>query len=233
MDKNKKQDTLQEMMQMLKGDYNFPVKLWVWGKVVKEWAGIIIGSFIFLIIVLFLVLAIKGAGSKVESQPIQNIGEQGKTKEEHDLTAHLKEIAEFMKASAESVNKRQEIIETLTKEISSYAGRTLNQTQLENKLEIFSYLLSTCNQSRGMYMNTFANNINPFDDPHISRAFDELVVGHFFIGRHVLNPEEENKRWETLCAFCRQEANKAKDELVQTLKSGEGTQTMRKLKGQQ
>lgn len=42
MNKNPKQESLQEMIQMLKGDYNFPVKLWVWGKVVKEWAGIII-----------------------------------------------------------------------------------------------------------------------------------------------------------------------------------------------
>ncbi len=68
-------------------------------------------------------------------------------------------------------------------------------------------------------MNRFANHINPFDDPRISHAFDELVVGHFFIGRHVLDPQEENKRWESLCAFCRQEVDKANDELMQFLKT--------------
>ncbi|MBP9692251.1 MAG: hypothetical protein KBD90_02855 [Alphaproteobacteria bacterium] len=30
MNKNQKQDSLQEMLNSLKGDYNFPAKLWVW-----------------------------------------------------------------------------------------------------------------------------------------------------------------------------------------------------------
>jgi len=66
MSSNLKQDSVKEMLNMLKGDYNFPVKLWVWGKVVKEWAGIIIGTAIFLLIALGVVFAIKGAGAKVE-----------------------------------------------------------------------------------------------------------------------------------------------------------------------
>jgi hypothetical protein len=108
--------------------------------------------------------------------------------------------------------------------ISLYTGRSLNQAQLEEKAKDFSSLVSSCNEYRGMYLDTFARNMNPFDDPNISRVFDELVLGHA-MDRHALDPQEENKRWEALCAFCRQEANKAKDELVQTLKSGEGTQT--------
>ena len=79
-------------------------------------------------------------------------------------------------------------------------------------------------------MDAFAKNINPFDDPNISRAFDKLVVGHFFVKPHVLNPQAENKRWEALCDLCRQEANKAKDELVQILKSDGGTRTTEKEK---
>ena len=217
---NQKQDSIKEMLDLLKGDYNFPVKLWVWGKVIKEWAGIVIGSAIFFLVALFIILSIKGAGSNVELQPAevtQSIEEKEKMKEEQVLTAHLKEIAKFIKTNSESVTKRQEIIEKLTEEISLYAGRALDQAQLESKLKSFSYLLSTC--------NTFANNINPFDDPNISHAFDELVVGHFFIGRHVLDPQEENKRWESLCAFCRQEANKANDELAQILKAGNAQAT--------
>lgn len=230
---DKDQNTLKELLKVMKGDYKTPGKLFAWGLAVGQWMTIIIvGGVFFSMLVYFIMLGFE-SNRKVDSQPvrIQGIEEKGKIKAEQDLSAHLKEIAEFMKASTESVNKRQEIIEKLTKEISLYAGRALNQAQLEDKLKSFSSLLSTCNEYRGRYMDTFANNINPFDDPNISRAFDELVVGHFFIGRHVLDPQEENKRWEALCAFCRQESNKAKDELVQILKSGEGTPTMEKTEG--
>lgn len=161
----------------------------------------------------------------MESQPaevmqsIQSIEEKEKAENEHILVAHLKKIAEFMKANSESVTNRQEIIEKLTQEISLYAGRTVNQTQLENKLKNLSSLLNSCNEYRGTYMKKFIDNINPFNDPNVSKAFDVFVVGHFFIGRHALDPQEENKRWEALCAFCRQEANKANDEVVQLLKT--------------
>ncbi|MBY0272331.1 MAG: hypothetical protein K2X02_02785 [Alphaproteobacteria bacterium] len=229
-----KEESVKEMLNMLKGDYSFPVKLWVWGKVVKEWAGIIIGSAIFFLIALFIVLSIIRGESDVKSQPmemiqIQSIEEKEKAENEDVLKAHLKEIAEFMQANSESVTNRQKITEALSQEIILYAETTLNQTQLENKLESFSSLLSRCNKYRGMYINRFGNNINPFDDPQISRAFDVFVVGHFFVGRHVLDPQEENKRWEELCAFCRQEVNKANDELVQLLKTG-STKAMEKTK---
>lgn len=59
------------MLDILKGDYNFPVKLWVWGKVIKEWAGIIVGSTIVLVIVLFPLFAIKGAGINGSQQTVR------------------------------------------------------------------------------------------------------------------------------------------------------------------
>jgi len=31
MNNSLKEESVKEMLQMLKGDYNFPVKLWVWG----------------------------------------------------------------------------------------------------------------------------------------------------------------------------------------------------------
>lgn len=230
MNKNQKQDTLQEMIEILKGDYNFPAKLWVWGKVVKEWAGIIIGTFIFLLIALFLTGAIiKGVKegreeSKLKNQSksedtTQNVFESSKVKAQRVLSQHMEEIATFMKASAESVNERQEIVEELAQEISSYAGRHLTQDEVEGKQTRFSSILSTCNHSRGRYMDKFARGINPFDDPHISDAFREVAVDNFSLNSDVLNPDKENKRWEDLCDFCRKEANKAKDELVQLLKS--------------
>ncbi|MBP9691701.1 MAG: hypothetical protein KBD90_00010 [Alphaproteobacteria bacterium] len=230
MDTNQKQSIIRELIKEAKGDYKVPGKLFVWGVVVGQWMVItIIGSIFLAILVYFITLGFRSSRD-VDPNPtnvmhIQSIEEQGKAEAEKDLVAHLKEVAEFMKASASSVNKRQEIVENLTAAISSYVDRTLDQAQLEKKEKNFSSILSTCNEYRGIYMKDFANNINPFDDPHISRAFDKLVVGHFFVSPHVLNPQAENKRWEDLCAFCRQEANKAKDELVQMLKSGGGTQT--------
>lgn len=38
MNKSLKEDFIKEMLNMLKGDYRFPVKLWLWGKVVKKHA---------------------------------------------------------------------------------------------------------------------------------------------------------------------------------------------------
>ncbi len=235
MKESLKQESVKEMLNLLKGDYNFPVKLWVWGKVIKEWAGIIIGSVIFLLIALFIVLSIKRGESHVKSQPvemiqIQSIEEKEKAENEDVLKDNLKKIAEFMKANSESVTHRQEIVEKLTQEIGLYAGRTLDQTELENKLNSFSSILKSCNVYRGMYMNGAAKNINPFDDPNISKAFDVFVVGHFFIGRHALDPQEENKRWESLCAFCQQEMNKANDEVIQSLNAG-NAQATEKAKG--
>lgn len=233
MNKDIKSEALQEMLQMVKKDYNFSVKLWVWAKVVKEWAGIIVGSAIFFLVALFIVISVKKAEPKIESQPIetiQGIEETNKIQMKQMLTDHLEEIAEFLKANSESVNNRQEIIEKLTSEISSYAGHTLTQAQLENKAKRFSSLLSTCNHYRGNYMNRFAKHMNPFEDPSVSRAFDELVVGHFFIGQHILDPREENKRWESLCTFCQQEAIKANEALVQLLKTeGDIQKQLRKL----
>ncbi len=231
MTQNQKQDTIKELIKVMKGDYKTPGKLFAWGLAIGQWMAIIIvGSVFFSILVYFIILSFEPNRSFEPklTNTIHAIGEQGKIKAEQDLSAHLKEITEFMRVSAKSVNERQEIVERLTEEISLYAGRTLSPDELENKQRSFSSVFSTCTKYRGMYMDMFASNINPFDDPNISRAFDELVVGHFFIGRHVLDPQEENKRWEALCEFCRQEANKAKDELVQILKRDEGTSTMKK-----
>ncbi len=126
MNKSLKEESIKEMLNMLKGDYRFPVKLWVWGKVVKEWAGIIIGFAIFFLIALFIMLSIKRGATNVEPQSVdvmQSLEEKEKTNNEQVLTANLKKIAEFMKTNSESVTNRQEIIEKLTTEISSGAGR--------------------------------------------------------------------------------------------------------------
>jgi hypothetical protein len=216
---DQKQSIVRELIKEVKGDYKVPGKLFVWGVVIT-----IIGSIFLAMLVYFIMLSFGSSRNVEQTNTIQNIGEAENIKGSKELSVHLKKIVKFMEASAESVSVRQDILERLTNSISLYMGRSLNQAQLEEKVKDFSSLMSACNEYRGMYMDTFARNINPFDDPNISRAFDELILGHA-MSRHALDPQEENKRWEALCAFCHQEANKAKDELVQILKSGEDTQT--------
>ena len=237
MNQNQKQDSLKEMMEILKGDYNAPVKLWVWGKVVKEWSGIIVGTVIFLLIALFIIASVISAGVREERAKVQLKSEEAEPndifgKEEYrakkKLSAHIIELANFMKASADSVNARQNLLERLTQAIHSYAGQTLSQKELESRQKHFASILSSCNQSRGQYMKEFANEINPFDDPHISEAYKKLIHNPLSFDLHVCNPQEENNRWKALCEFCHQEATKANDELMQVLQGGEGAQIAEK-----
>lgn len=232
MDTDQKQSLIREFIKEMKGDYKVPGKLFAWGLVVGQWMVITIIGSIFLAMLVYFIMLSFGSSRNVETahtNTIQNIGEAENIKGSKKLTVHLKKIVKFMEASAESVSVRQDILERLTKSIHSYVGRALSPAQLEEKVKDLSSLVSTCNEYRGIYMDSFARNMNPFDDPNISRVFDELVLGHA-MDRHALDPQEENKRWEDLCAFCRQEANKAKDELVQILKGGEGAQTTEKKK---
>jgi len=123
MNKNQKQEPLQEMIQVLKGDYNFPVKLWVWGKVVKEWAGIIVGSAIFFLVALFIVLSIKGER--------QNTKSEMNAKQAVVSTLPIKDIVAFLATTQRSINKRQEIFESLIKTMESYGNEKLDKKYQE------------------------------------------------------------------------------------------------------
>jgi len=222
MSSNLKQDSVKEMLNMLKGDYNFPVKLWVWGKVVKEWAGIIIGTAIFLLIALGLVFAIKGAGAKVE---YVNSSQQ-------TVSLPMKDIVKFMAICQQSVNKRQEVLEDLVKTIESYKDETADKERIEQKIKRLSLTASTCNSARGSIISQFTRARNPFENPEVSAAFDELIEDQddlFKENNKALKPQLENEEWGKLCTLCQSEVNKANNELVQILKSGEGIETQETL----
>lgn len=213
INKNQKQDTLKEMLDILKGDYNFPVKLWVWGKVIKEWSGIIIGSTIVLVIVLFLLFAIKGAG--ISSQ--------------QTVRLPMKDIVKFMAICQCSVNKRQELLASLMKTIESYKDIKLDKENIEQKIKTLSLKESICNSARGSVISQFTRARNPFENPEISTALNALIEDTddlFRENRKALNPQLESEEWGKLCALCQNEVKKANNELVQLLKAQENPPTL-------
>jgi len=38
MTQNSNQDSMKEMLEVFKGNYKSPTKVWLWGKAINEWA---------------------------------------------------------------------------------------------------------------------------------------------------------------------------------------------------
>ncbi len=210
MNKRQKQDSLREMLDIVKGDYNFPGKLWVWGKVVKEWAGLIIGAIIFLLIVLFVIFSIRGAGSKIE---YVNSSQQ-------TVLLPMQDIVTYMAICQRSINKRQEIFKGLIETLNLYADNELDQKNLERKVKTVSTIANTCNTARRRVIREFTRIKNPFEDPDVSKAFDQAIENSddfFKKNNEILRFQKENEQWGKLCEFCQNEAKKANQELAQIL----------------
>lgn len=103
MNSTQKQDSFKEMLEMLKGDYSYPVKIWVWGKIVKEWAGIIIGITIFLFIFLFIILSMDWSGSQGKDE----MRSQSKASpvQPSEAALPMKDIVAFMALCQRSVRR--------------------------------------------------------------------------------------------------------------------------------
>lgn len=215
MNKSQKQDSLREMLDIVKGDYNLPGKLWVWGKVIKEWTGLIIGAIIFLLIVLFVVFSIRGAGSRIE---YVNSSQQ-------TVLLPMQDIVTFMAVCQRSINKRQEIFKSLMKILNLYTNNELDQKDLERKARTVSTIANTCNTARQIAIMEFTEIRNPFEVPEVSKAFDQTIENSddfFKKNNEVLNFQKENEEWGKLCELCQNEAKKANQKLAQIL--GQNTQ---------
>lgn len=214
MNKSQKQDSLQEMLDIVKGDYNFPAKLWVWSKVIQEWAGLIIGAIIFLLVVLFIVFSIR------ESSKIEYVNSSQQT-----ILLPMKDIVTYMAIFQRSINERQEIFRSLMETINSYTNRRLNQKDLERKARTISTIANTCNTARSIAIMEFTRISNPFEDSEVSQAFDQAIENRddfFKKNNAVLNFHKENEQWGKLCELCQDEVRKANQELAQIL--GQNTQ---------
>ncbi len=225
MNDTQKQDSFKEMLEMLKGDYGYPTKLWIWGKIIKEWTGIIIGFTIFLGIFLFIALSMIGAGSHVKD----DIRLQSETAplSQPEASLPMKDIVAFMALCQRSVNKRQEIFESLMRTVHLYADRKLDQEDVEKKLNDLSHIFHSCNIVRGMIIDKFIQIGNPFDVPEIKADFEKLIQNRddfLMENNKVLNPQWENKQWSHLCTLCQNEVEAANKELSQILKTGANEQ---------
>ncbi len=215
MNKSQKQDSLQEMLDIVKEDYNVPAKLWVWSKVIQEWAGLIIGAIIFLLITLFIVFSIRGGGSRIE---YVNSSQQ-------TVLLPMQDIVTYMAVCQRSINERQEIFKGLMEILNLYANDKLDQEDLERKARTVSTIANTCNTARQIAIMQFTRISNPFEDPGVSEVFDQAIENNddfFKKNNEVLNFQKENDQWGELCAFCQNEARKANQELAQIL--GQNTQ---------
>jgi len=221
-----KEESFKEMLSMLKGDYNFPVKLWVWGKVVKEWAGIIIGSAIFFLVALFIVLSIRGErhSTKDEMNAQQSIVS----------TLPMKDIVTFLAITQRFIANRQEVFESLMKTIESSGKEKLDKNSLEVKISTLSSISHRCNIIRSRFINEFTGAKNPFQDPQISKSFNNLVENsHDFFNENnkILDSQQENEEWGKLCDLCQNEVKKRNNELGQLLKEEGNAQITEKIEG--
>ncbi len=214
MNKSQKHDSLQEVLDIVKGDYSLPGKLWVWSKVIQEWAGLIIGGIIFFLIVLFVVFSIRGS-SKIE---YVNSSQQ-------TVLLPMKDIVTYMAVCQRSLNERQEIFKSLMDTLKLYSNKKLDQERLERKAKTISTIANTCNTARRIAIREFTGITNPFEDSDISKAFDQAIENHddfFKKNNEVLSFQKENDQWGKLCTLCQDEVRKANQELAQIL--GQNTQ---------
>lgn len=210
MNNNQKQDSIQEMLNIVRGDYNFPAKLWVWSKVIKEWTGLIIGAIIFLLIVLFIVFSIRDTGSRIE---YVNSSQQ-------TVLLPMQDIVTYMATYQRSINKRQEIFKSLMDTLNLYTDDELDQEDLERKVRTVSTISNTCNTARRIAIREFTRISNPFEDPAVSKAFDQAIENRddfFKKNNEVLSFQKENEQWGKICELCQDEARKANQELAQIL----------------
>ena len=224
MNKNQKQSSFEEMLNILKGDYNFPAKLWVWGQVIKEWGGIITGVVIFIFILLFIIFSIRGEGSKVA---YVNGSRQ-------TVLLPMQDIVIFMAVCQRSINERQEIFNSLMETINLYVNSKLDQKDLEIKISTLSSIASKCNIARRIAIREFTRIKNPFEDPDVSKAFDKLIENRddfFKENNKVLDSQLENEQWGKLCELCQNEIKSTNQELAQILKVEENTQAVDQREG--
>jgi len=218
MNKNSNQDSTKEIIELIKGDYNSPVKLWAWGKAINEWGGIILGGIIVFIVLLLLLAAI---GSSLKDQE--------KNKSQQTASLPMKEIVTYLALLQRSINERQMAYKHLMYGVDryeKYKQYSPNQKELEEIIQILTDTAKSCNSTRGSFINNFTETKNPFEDLKISADFDKLIEHKdiFDKDKNVLEFQLENEQWAALCTLCQEEVKKVSNELAQLLKRGGSAQ---------
>jgi len=219
MTQNQTQNMMNQVMNLMNGDYKTPGKLLIWAMAIGQWMLIIFFGGIFLILFLYFILSLV-IDYKKDVELIQNsiaIKEQAIEKE----FAKLSNIAEFLELREKSTNDRQNILESLIKIVRLPINQQVDQVSLEQRIKALSVELTKCNLSKERYKDKLSKAIKYFEIPAISKEFkkvmEKLLVDEPPLERHTAYASKEGEQWEALCLLCQDELNKAHDELAQRL----------------
>jgi hypothetical protein len=200
------------MIDILQNGYKSPTKMWVWAVALREWAGLIIGGVVLLIVLLFLLFAFITPKSKVYYM----------TDSKQKVALPMDEIVKFMALIQKSMGKRQEVQQSLMETLSLYPSPSSNREEAERKVQTVSNHLAICNSVRSMMISDFSKTQNPFSNPGVKDIFTKLTRDKKDVFREndqVIDPQIELNQWGALCELCESEVKKANAELVRILNS--------------
>lgn len=209
MEKSNSQRPLKEIVELFKGEYNKPTKAWVWAKAIKEWASVLIGIFVVLIVSGVFILPLFYEYNKESART---------RKATATLTPHLKEIMSYIDIGKRSMEARGQILKALMEFASISSEGASSQTTIEKQVSLLSSLSKECKASRKAFLSALGSVKNPRLNAELSSSFEKVIDdGSFF---HQDRPkaigfEEESKEWGELCALCENAAIRAQNELAQ------------------
>lgn len=215
MSQNQKDDVFKEIIGTLKENYKTPGKVLLWGMAVRQWTAILIVGGVFLYVFVFSNFFFRRGFTIGEEKPIFANNE-----------VVIKDITEFLEVSAKSLKDRREVLQNVMETVIYYAGRPLDQQDLEAKVKGLTSDLTRCNSSRAHYITMFSYVTNPFENPEVSKRFEKLIGSRSLFEKHAIDPQEDNQQWKVLCDYCQTELNKANEELVKSLNGRPTTQAV-------
>ena len=125
----KDKNTMKDIITILKSDYRTPGKFLAWGMIAGQWFTILFVLFMFLHLFGYLPsIFTSDFHSKFQNEDAKQFDSTVTS------SAMIKDIAKFLEASADSINRRQEIFESLMRATEAYMGFALTKENLEQQL---------------------------------------------------------------------------------------------------
>lgn len=211
MRKTKKRDSLQDIVEVFKADYNLPFKSFIWAKTIKEWSGPIIWIGIFILVALIIMFS---------RMNLNTNSSNGFSKDDQNVISNLRSIIKFMDIAKKSVNERQELYTSLMKTINLYEGDRPEQRNIEQKIRNLSSIYNNCNTTRSIYMIDFSGFINPLTHPEIAASYAKIAASQNVLPERKgssITAQSEKEASDLLCKLCANEVQKAQNDLVRLL----------------
>jgi len=211
MRKTKKRNSLQDIVEVFKADYNLPFKSFIWAKTIKELGGSIIWIGIFILVALIIMFS---------RMNLNTNSSNGFSKDHQNIISNLRGIVNFMDITKKSVNERQELYSDIIRTVDMYAHGKLNQARIERKIRTLSSSLNICNTTRSIHMGRFSRVAGPLSNPEIAASYAKMAASQNTLPERKGPPitaQSEKEQWDLLCKLCTNEVQKAQNDLVQLL----------------